>query len=89
MVSYMENAVVHSDDNLREKELMSLLKNEIDRLPEKMREVFILHRTEELSYKDIAERLGISDKTAKQQVYNAVKILKTKIGHYLILFPFI
>ena len=89
MVSYMENAVVHSDDNLREKELMSLLKNEIDRLPEKMREVFILHRTEELSYKDIAERLGISDKTAKQQVYNAVKILKTKIEHYLILFPFI
>lgn len=89
MVFYMENAIVHSDDRLREEELMSLLKSEIDRLPEKMREVFILYRTEELSYKDIAERLGISDKTAKQQVYNAVKILKTKIELYLTLFPFI
>lgn len=89
MVSYMEDAIVHADDNFREQELLSLLKSEIDKLPEKMREVFILYRTEELSYKDIAERLGISDRTAKQQVYNAVKILKTKIDLYLTLFPFI
>ncbi|MFM6280620.1 MAG: RNA polymerase sigma factor, partial [Dolichospermum sp.] len=32
----------------------------IDELPPKMRETFILHFEEELSYKEIAERLNIS-----------------------------
>lgn len=89
MIAYMEGTHVASDEQLREKELTAMLEKEIALLPEKMREVFVLYKMEELSYKDIAERLGISDKTAKQQVYNAVKILKTKIDIYLTLFPFL
>nr|WP_121273667.1 RNA polymerase sigma-70 factor [Pedobacter schmidteae] len=87
IIAYMEGTHVHSDDQLREKELTALLEKEINALPEKMREVFILYKMEELSYKEIADRLGITDKTAKQQVYNAVKILKTKIDIYLTLLP--
>ncbi|MDR6782655.1 RNA polymerase sigma-70 factor (ECF subfamily) [Pedobacter africanus] len=89
MIAYMEGTHIYSDEQFREKELMALLEKEIGALPDKMREVFILFKMEELSYKEIADRLGISDKTAKQQVYNAVKILKTKIDSYLTLFPFI
>jgi RNA polymerase sigma-70 factor (ECF subfamily) len=89
MIAYMEGTHIHSDEQLREKELTTLLAKEIGALPEKMREVFILYKMEELSYKEIAIRLGITDKTAKQQVYNAVKILKTKIDVYLTLFPFL
>lgn len=89
MIAYMEGTHTDSDEKLREKELTALLEKEIASLPEKMREVFILYKMEELSYKDIADRLGITDKTAKQQVYNAVKILKSKIDVYLTLFPFI
>lgn len=89
MIAYMEGTHAASDEKLREKELTTMLEKEIASLPEKMREVFVLYKMEELSYKDIAERLGITDKTAKQQVYNAVKILKTKIDVYLTLFPFL
>jgi len=89
MIAYIEGSHINSDDQLREKELSALLEKEIAALPEKMREVFILYKIEELSYKEIAQRLGITDKTAKQQVYNAVKILKTKIDRYLMLSFFI
>jgi RNA polymerase sigma-70 factor (ECF subfamily) len=89
IISYMEGSHIHADEQLREKELIVLLNNEIAALPAKMRQVFVLYKIEDLNYQEIALRLGISDKTAKQQVYNAVKILKTKIDRHLVLFPYL
>ena len=89
MIAYMEGTHTDSDDLIREKELTLLIEKEIKALPEKMREVFILYKMEELTYKEIADRLGITDRTARQQVYNALKILKSKIDIYLSLFPFL
>ncbi len=77
------------EDTLLEKELSDLISKEIDALPPKMREVFLLNKKEELSYKEIADRLSITDQTAKQQVYKAMKILKPKIDRFLSVFPFI
>ncbi|PWS28616.1 RNA polymerase subunit sigma-70 [Pedobacter yonginense] len=77
------------EDSLMEKELSALISKEIDALPSKMREVFILNKKEHLTYKEIAERLNITDQTAKQQVYKAMKILKPKIDGFLAFFPFL
>lgn len=77
------------EDELLSKELTKLIEKEIANLPEKMREVFILNKKENLSYKEIADRLNISDQTAKQQVYKALKILKPKIDTFLSAFPFL
>ena len=41
-------------------------------LPTRMREVFILHRIEELSYKEIAVRLGISVRTVEWHIAEAI-----------------
>ena len=82
----MESGYTVADHDLREKELAALIEKEIEALPVKMRNVFILHKKEELTYKEIAAKLDITDKTAKQQVYNAVKILKLKISSFLGLF---
>lgn len=49
-------------------------------LPFKMKEIFILSRTEQLSHKDIAERLKISEQTVKKQVYNALKHIRQQLG---------
>jgi RNA polymerase sigma-70 factor (ECF subfamily) len=77
------------EDQMMEKELSALIAKEIEALPAKMREVFILNKKEELTYKEIAERLNITDQTAKQQVYKAMKILKPKIDGFLAIFPFL
>lgn len=77
------------EDQLLEKELAAIIEKEIAALPSKMREVFLLNKKEELSYKEIAERLNITDQTAKQQVYKAMKILKPKIDSFLATFPFL
>lgn len=83
---FIENVYVLADSNLREKELEAVIAKEIALLPEKMREVFLLRKVEELSYDEIAAKLNITDKTAKQQVYNSVKILRQKLKSFLNVF---
>lgn len=48
----------------------------IDNLPEKCRIVFMLSRFDDLSHKEIAEKLGISTKTIENQITKALKMLK-------------
>jgi RNA polymerase sigma-70 factor (family 1) len=72
-------------DQISEKELAAAIDNEIQHLPDKMKEVFICSRRDYLSHREIAERLGISDKTVKKQVANAIRILRLKIGAYEVL----
>lgn len=81
--NFIENDYVFADSNLREKELEAIIAKEIALLPEKMREVFLLRKVEELSYDEIALQLNITDKTAKQQVYNSLKILREKLKSLL------
>lgn len=69
-----------ADIGLEGKELTEMIEKEIGALPEKMREIFRLSRNEQLSHKEIAEQLVISDKTVKKQVSNALKILRLKLG---------
>jgi RNA polymerase sigma-70 factor (ECF subfamily) len=60
-------------------EMETFIESHIQRLPERMREVFLLSRKEQLSYAEIAERLNISDKTVKKQIHNALKYLRFKL----------
>jgi RNA polymerase sigma-70 factor (ECF subfamily) len=69
------------DEQIMMKELAAIIENEIEALPPKMRTVFKLSR-ERSSYKEVAQILNISDKTVKQQVYNAMKILRLKMRPY-------
>lgn len=65
------------ETDLMAAEMERQLDAHIDRLPERMREVFLLSRREHLSYAEIAERLQISDKTVKKQIHNALKHLRS------------
>lgn len=51
----------------------------INRLPEKMKEIFMLSRFENMSIEQIATRLELSQQTVKNQISKALKILRT---HY-------
>lgn len=44
----------------------------VDALPRRTREVFLLHRVEELTYRQIAERLGIGIRTVEWHIAEAL-----------------
>jgi RNA polymerase sigma-70 factor (ECF subfamily) len=48
----------------------------IDSLPEKCREVFVMSKRDGLKYEEIAEELGLSVNTVRNQISKALKILK-------------
>jgi RNA polymerase sigma-70 factor (ECF subfamily) len=48
-------------------------------LPEKQRVVFLMSRVEDLKYKEIAERLNISQKAIEKRMSLALKMLKQKL----------
>jgi RNA polymerase sigma-70 factor (ECF subfamily) len=45
-----------------------------------MREIFELSRKDNLSHKEIAAKLNISEQTVKKQVQNALKAIKPKLN---------
>jgi len=67
-------------------ELMSKLDEAIEKLPNDIAETFRLSRYEELSYKEIAQRQGISVKTVEARISKALKILRHDLKDYLPLF---
>ena len=64
-------------------ELAELLEKALKSLPDNLRETFILSRVERLSYKDIAERLGISVKAVDNRLSRTMRILKQELKDYL------
>lgn len=52
----------------------------VDQLPPKTREVYVLHRVEDLAYKQIAERCGISVRTVEWHVAQAIMRISKAIS---------
>ncbi len=88
MSSYASTYVADTDYVIREKQLQEIIEREIQNLPEKMREVFQLSRKQYLSHREIAEKLGISEKTVKNQLSNALHLLRQKLPLLLFILAF-
>jgi len=73
--------------SLENDELYHLIQDAVFALPEKCKEIFELSRNENLSNKEIAERLNISVKTVEGQITKALKQIKASLGEaYFYLF---
>lgn len=64
-------------------ELEAQIENAVSSLPEKCQEVFRLSRFEELSYKEISEKLNISVKTVENHIVKALRIMREELSDYL------
>ncbi|MNE85470.1 RNA polymerase sigma factor [compost metagenome] len=64
-------------------ELNTFLNQQIDLLPERMREIYLLSREEGLSINQIADRLLLSPQTVKNQISNALKFLRKKVVQHM------
>lgn len=92
--AYQSYAMRQNIQNEREKpaekvvlgELEKKLEQALRELPEQCRTIFQLSRFEDLKYREIADRMGLSVKTIENQMGKALKILRLKLVDFL---PFI
>lgn len=69
-----------TDLQVRERELTAMIEKEIASLPPQMRRVFEMSRNEGLTHQQIADILGTSVHTVRDQVKKSIKILKGRLG---------
>ncbi len=78
---YMESMhqVIETTDEGSIERMLAIINREIQNLPPKCQQVFILSKKEGLTNIEIAEHLDISIKTVEAQISKAFKILKEKL----------
>lgn len=77
-----EEAEVNSDDRLMSRELEAVVQEEINRMPEKMKEIFLLSRNELKTTDEIATQLNLSHQTVRNQISAAIKRIRTAVNTY-------
>lgn len=63
-------------DKIETTDLFKEIDQQLDKLPQKTREIFLLSRKHQLSITEIAGRLNISEKTVRNQLHIALKALR-------------
>ncbi len=82
----MADISISDNNELEYNELAKSIDQIIDALPERCRQVFVLSRFENMTYKQIAEQLKISNKTVENQISKALKVLRSNLGDRFLTF---
>jgi RNA polymerase sigma-70 factor (ECF subfamily) len=69
-------------------EVEQLIRNAVDSLPEQTRKIIIMSRFDELSNREIAERLNLSVKSIEYHIAQAVRKLRRELKDYIMLLFF-
>jgi len=64
-------------------EIIEIVNSVVQNLPERCRMIFLMSRSDHLSYAEIAEVLGLSVKTVENQMGKALKILRKHLSHLI------
>ncbi len=78
-----------TEEKIYSEELMKLLDESIAKLPERCREIFILSRFDHLSNIQIADKLGLSIQTVKNQLSKALERLRLDVQSVTLMLPLI
>ncbi len=73
---------VGADEAIEYKELTLIIDEAIKLLPDRCQKIFRLSRTDELSYREIAELMNISISTVDNQVNTAIKKIRTHVQRF-------
>ncbi|WP_234568033.1 RNA polymerase sigma factor [Rhodohalobacter sp. 614A] len=82
-MSFLESKEVNPLEHIGGKEFERAVEKAIQELPEKRREVFLMSREANLTYREIAEILNISIKTVETQMSRSLKFLRLELAQYL------
>jgi len=70
------------EDEFGREEVVKLLEKEVSRLPPLFRNIMLLHDSEQVPMRDVAERLGLSVPAAKSRLQRARRELRSRIGKH-------
>lgn len=62
------------------RERLARLMTALDRLPDKTKTIFRLHKFEGLSYADVARTLDVSKSTVEKHMMDALRVLSARVG---------
>ena len=68
-----------TEEQLDFNEVNEVLQNSINSLPKRCKEVFRLSRMENLSNKEISDKLGISIRTVETHISNALRVIRSGV----------
>ncbi|NGM61168.1 RNA polymerase sigma-70 factor [Sphingobacterium sp. SGG-5] len=71
-----------TSSQVTEREIREALQNSIDELPLRQKQVYTMNKLEDKSYQEIADDLGLSRSTVKNQIIAATKIIRLKLSKY-------
>lgn len=77
-----EDAIIQSQVEL---EMQLKVKKALDKLPKRQKQLIMMKYYENLSYEEISARTSLSTRTVYNQIYEAIKALKTEILLMIIL----
>jgi RNA polymerase sigma-70 factor (family 1) len=69
-------------EKLKQKELEACIQKTIDKMSDKVRMVFLMCKVEGLTYKEIAERLGLSVATVESHMVRALRMIREDLEFY-------
>ena len=70
------------EEELEASDLHKYINNLLETLPERQQEIFKLSRNHQLTYKEIAAQLNISEKIVEHNISNTLKFLKKNLQLY-------
>ena len=76
------DVVIDAQDKLDLKQTEEEIHTIVQALPTQCKEAFILSRYENLSYREIAERMGISVNTVEKHISKALQILRRELADH-------
>ena len=71
------------EKQIEDSEIIGIIYQLLQQVPKRRQEIFRMSRDENLSYKEIAERLQISENTVDTQIRNVLNFLRKELPKYL------
>ena len=84
-VTFITTHAEPADQDLIDEQLRAAIEEEIQSLPDRMREVFLMRREEDMSLDEIAMQLNVSKHTVKSQLNTAAQRLWKKLSVYFLM----
>lgn len=75
--------IEQTDDDIEMKRLVEVIYTLIENIPERRRQIFLMNRDLGMSYKQIAEKLGISENTVDTQIRHSLNYLRSELPKHM------